>query len=143
MVRYQRDILGQRAIDPEDVGMSASRFYVPTLPGMPLGSTLSMYAGEIPSTIDQTTSSAHLFFFLIRNKHISGVPRLLLWFNGGAGEFQPPLFENSSLNSRLLIHGLAHDARVFKFRWSVDGSWTTTDGSWWERRTKGSGGSLE
>lgn len=74
-----------RALEEEDKSMTAAKFYVPTLPGMPEGAALTMYAGEVPSSPNQAEDSPHLFFWFIRNKHVAGRPKLLLWFNGGPG----------------------------------------------------------
>lgn len=70
--------------------MSAANFFIPSLPGQPADSTLVQYSGHIPSAPikngqPDTTSDAHLFFYMIRNKHIADQERTLLWFNGGPG----------------------------------------------------------
>ncbi|KAM0756169.1 alpha/beta-hydrolase [Meredithblackwellia eburnea MCA 4105] len=70
--------------------MSAAKFFIPTLPGLPEDSTLTMYGGHIPSAppvngVADTTSDAHLFFFLLRNRHIADTERTVFWFNGGPG----------------------------------------------------------
>ncbi|GAA5961249.1 hypothetical protein JCM3765_002884 [Sporobolomyces pararoseus] len=70
--------------------MSAANFFIPSLPGQPSNSTLVQYAGHIPSAPikngqPDTQSDAHLFFYMIRNRHIADQERTLLWFNGGPG----------------------------------------------------------
>jgi carboxypeptidase D len=65
--------------------MSAAKFFIPKLPGLPAGSTLTMWAGHIPSAppvggVADTTSDAHLFFFLIRNRHIADSERTVIWY---------------------------------------------------------------
>lgn len=70
--------------------MSAAKFFIPTLPGLASTSTLSMYGGHIPSAppingVPDTTSDAHLYFFMVRNRHIADTPRTIIWFNGGPG----------------------------------------------------------
>ncbi|GAA5899241.1 S10 family peptidase [Sporobolomyces salmoneus] len=75
--------------DP-DSSMSAANFFIPSLPGQPSNSTLVQYAGHIPSAPikngqPDTESDAHLFFYMIRNRHIADQERTLIWFNGGPG----------------------------------------------------------
>ncbi|KAL8283707.1 hypothetical protein RQP46_005502 [Phenoliferia psychrophenolica] len=86
--------LGERqttaAAGSGDEAMSAAKFFIPALPGLPEDSTLTLYAGHIPSAppvngVADTTSDAHLFFFLIRNRHIADTERTVFWFNGGPG----------------------------------------------------------
>lgn len=101
-----------------DDGMSAARFYVPSLPGLPADSALTLYAGHIPSNpvvdgVLDTTSDAHLFFLLVKNRHIADADRTVIWFNGGA-----------------LICDVRHERRadmesfrtwVLVIRWQLDG----------------------
>jgi carboxypeptidase C (cathepsin A) len=89
----------RRELELEDQSMSAAKFYVPTLPGMPEGVSLTMYAGEVPSSPKGEEGSPHLFFFFMRNKHVAGRPKLLLWFNGGPGTFLSPPVWPCSLSS--------------------------------------------
>ena len=70
--------------------MSAANFFIPSLPGQPQDSTLVQYAGHIPSAPVKNghvdlESDAHLFFYLVRNRHIADRERTLIWFNGGPG----------------------------------------------------------
>ncbi|KAK4049619.1 Cell death protease [Microbotryomycetes sp. JL221] len=50
-----------------------------------------MYAGHLPSAppqtggVKDTDSNAHLFFFMVKAKHIADTERTILWFNGGPG----------------------------------------------------------
>lgn len=64
--------------------MSAANFFIPSLPGQPADSSLTMYGGHIPSAppkngVPDTESDAHLYFFMVRNKHIADTERTLLW----------------------------------------------------------------
>ncbi|KAK4050424.1 Cell death protease [Microbotryomycetes sp. JL201] len=58
---------------------------------MPSDSALTMYAGHLPSAppvaggVKDADSDAHLFFFMIKAKHIADTERTILWFNGGPG----------------------------------------------------------
>lgn len=82
----------------------ASSFFIPALPGLDPASTLTLFAGHIPSTItskpltttipaDSKSSSsgssnaaydnAHLFFLLAKARHIAEREKLVLWLNGG------------------------------------------------------------
>ncbi|KPV77963.1 uncharacterized protein RHOBADRAFT_50486 [Rhodotorula graminis WP1] len=78
-----------RQNNPDD-DMSAANFFIPSLPGQPDDVQVTMYGGHIPSAppklgVKDTHSDAHLFFFMVRNKHIADTERTLLWFNGGPG----------------------------------------------------------
>ena len=78
--------------------VNAASFYVPTLPNQPPGMKLSsMFSGHLPAsyglagasvttTEGDAISDAHLFFLLVKAKHIAGRQKLVLWFNGGAQE---------------------------------------------------------
>ncbi|BGP58777.1 Cell death protease [Rhodotorula toruloides] len=86
--RRVRD-LSTRQSNPDEE-MSAANFFIPSLPGQPADSSLTMYGGHIPSAppkngVPDTESDAHLYFFMVRNKHIADTERTLLWFNGGPG----------------------------------------------------------
>lgn len=70
--------------------LSAAKFFIPSLPGQPSTSTMTMYAGHLPSApvidgVRDNESDAHLFFFLVRSKHIADAERTIFWFNGGPG----------------------------------------------------------
>ncbi|KDE04968.1 hypothetical protein, variant [Microbotryum lychnidis-dioicae p1A1 Lamole] len=75
--------------------MSAANFYIPTLPGLSADSTLSMYGGHIPSlpstpqvgatSATSSESDAHLYFFMLKARHIADKERTIFWFNGGPG----------------------------------------------------------
>lgn len=58
--------------------MSAGNFFIPSLPGLESSSTLTMYGGHLPSDADPQTDS-HLYFFLIRNRHIADTERTIVW----------------------------------------------------------------
>ncbi|TKA56403.1 hypothetical protein B0A53_01973 [Rhodotorula sp. CCFEE 5036] len=80
----------QQQSDDSDEDMSAARFFIPSLPGQPSDASVTMYGGHIPSAppkngVPDTESDAHLYFYLVRNKHIAETERTLLWFNGGPG----------------------------------------------------------
>ncbi|GAA5860300.1 hypothetical protein JCM8547_003456 [Rhodosporidiobolus lusitaniae] len=81
--------LAPRQTNPDD-DMSAANFFIPSLPGQPADSSVTMYGGHIPSApvkngVKDTDSDAHLYFFMVRNRHIAETERTLLWFNGGPG----------------------------------------------------------
>ncbi|BGP12232.1 hypothetical protein JCM10213_007490 [Rhodosporidiobolus nylandii] len=81
--------LRSRQANPDDE-MSAANFFIPSLPGQPADSSVTMYGGHIPSAppkngVQDTDSDAHLYFFMVRNRHIADTERTLLWFNGGPG----------------------------------------------------------
>lgn len=64
--------------------MSAADFFIPSLPGQPSDASVTMYGGHIPSAppkngLPDTESDAHLYFYLVRNKHIADTERTLLW----------------------------------------------------------------
>jgi carboxypeptidase D len=64
--------------------MSAAKFYIPTLPGLPSDSTLTMYGGHIPSAplvngVVDSTNDSHLYFFMIKNKHIADTSKTIFW----------------------------------------------------------------
>lgn len=59
--------------------MSAAKFFIPGLPGQP-SSSLSMYGGLIPAApalngVVDTASDEHLYFYFVKNRHISDKPR--------------------------------------------------------------------
>ncbi|GAA6041532.1 hypothetical protein JCM8097_004247 [Rhodosporidiobolus ruineniae] len=81
--------LAPRQRNPDDE-MSAANFFIPALPGQPSSSSVTMYGGHVPVVIARkgaldTESDSHLFFFMVRNRHIAETERTLLWFNGGPG----------------------------------------------------------
>lgn len=64
--------------------MSAADFFIPSLPGQPADATVTMYGGHIASAPPKngspdTESDAHLYFYLVRNRHIADTERTLLW----------------------------------------------------------------
>ena len=85
----------------------AAAFWIPQLPGLSPESTLTLYAGHLPSTVSSgdiaidaggqnangqayqpsgdgsTDGNPHLFFFMAKARHIAEREKLLLWFNGG------------------------------------------------------------
>lgn len=75
--------------------MSAANFYIPSLPGLK-DSSLTMYGGHIPSAppvngVKDTDSDAHLYFFMLRARHIADTERTVFWCvlgerHGGQGE---------------------------------------------------------
>jgi carboxypeptidase D len=66
---------------------TAASFFVPngSLLGMPTNSTLTLFSGLLPSAPANVVTDAHLFFLLVRNRHIADRERLVIWFNGGPG----------------------------------------------------------
>lgn len=102
--------------------MSAANFYIPTLPGLPKDAALTMYGGHIPSAppingIQDTESDGHLYFFLIRNRHIASTEKTIIWFNGGPGcsSFDGSLMEVGPLR---LVPGGEGKLKV------LEGAWT-------------------
>lgn len=67
--------------------MSSASFFIPSLPGQPADAQVTMYGGHIPVAplSDGKDSNAaaeddgHLFFFLVRNKHIAETERTVIW----------------------------------------------------------------
>lgn len=75
--------------------MSAANFFIPSLPGQPADAAITMYGGHIPTAppvhgVKDTESDAHLFFFMVRNRHIAETERTLLWCVFPLS-FSPPL----------------------------------------------------
>ncbi|SCV68627.1 BQ2448_748 [Microbotryum intermedium] len=93
--RRQRRQFPRAPVTELDTAMSAANFYIPTLPGLPADSTLSMYGGHIPSlpstsqvgatSATSSESDAHLYFFMLKARHIADKERTIFWFNGGPG----------------------------------------------------------
>ncbi|GAA5991349.1 hypothetical protein JCM10908_003269 [Rhodotorula pacifica] len=89
-IHEARKGLQRRQQQDSDDNMSAADFFIPSLPGQPSDASVTMYGGHIPSAppkngVPDTESDAHLYFYLVRNKHIAETERTLLWFNGGPG----------------------------------------------------------
>ncbi|KAA1088818.1 hypothetical protein PGTUg99_030985 [Puccinia graminis f. sp. tritici] len=69
---------------------SSADFLIDALPGQPKSTTQSIiqYAGHLPSHPPSTLSpppDSHLWFWLIRSKHIADREKFVIWFNGGPG----------------------------------------------------------
>lgn len=71
---------------------SAASFYVPRLPAQPADLQLApMYSGHLPASyairddvnLDILDNDAHLFFLLVKAKHVADKAKLVIWFNGG------------------------------------------------------------
>ncbi|SCZ90680.1 BZ3500_MvSof-1268-A1-R1_Chr1-3g02143 [Microbotryum saponariae] len=87
--RLQRRVFPRAPITELDTAMSAANFYIPTLPGLPADSTLSMYGGHIPSlpstsqvgatSATSSESDAHLYFFMLKARHIADKERTIFW----------------------------------------------------------------
>lgn len=78
----------KRQVDlDEPAKPTAASFFIPTgsLLGMPTNSTLTLFSGLLPSAPANVETDAHLFFLLVRNRHIADRERLVIWFNGGPG----------------------------------------------------------
>ncbi|KAI5481486.1 hypothetical protein MNV49_004243 [Pseudohyphozyma bogoriensis] len=111
----------KRQAGASDKDMSAANFYIPTLPGLPADSSLKMWGGHIPSEppvggVAAKSSEAHLFFFMIRNRHIADKSRTIFWFNGGPGcsSFDGSLMEIGPLR---LVPGSGGELK------EVEGAW--------------------
>ena len=91
-------------IDPREVLLrrgipipAASSFHVPGLPDLhaeassssAVGHPLQMSAGYLAArpaaANDQPKDNAHLFFLLLRARHVPAKRKLIIWFNGGPG----------------------------------------------------------
>ncbi|OTB09288.1 hypothetical protein M426DRAFT_316570 [Hypoxylon sp. CI-4A] len=62
--------------------MTASDYYVHSLPGAPEGDSIKMHAGHIEITPEH---NGNLFFWHFQNKHIANRQRTVIWLNGGPG----------------------------------------------------------
>jgi carboxypeptidase D len=72
---------------------TAASFYVPRLPKQPQDVQLPiMYSGHLPASYSlrdgpkaakDAQSDAHLFWLLVKAKHIADRQKLVIWFNGG------------------------------------------------------------
>lgn len=102
--------------------MSAARFFIPSLPGQPSDASVTMYGGHIPSAppkngLPDTESDAHLYFYLVRNKHIAETERTLLWsVSLGSHRSRPARFASTSaitheFDVRVVASGLTLFAR--------------------------------
>jgi hypothetical protein len=95
--------------------MSAANFFIPALPGQPADSTLTMYGGHIPSApvrngVKDVESDAHLYFFMVRNRHIAETERTLLWCVFLLLSHLPPLPAVLSRQRKGLMDTVAVDA---------------------------------
>ncbi|KAF5321764.1 hypothetical protein D9619_000585 [Psilocybe cf. subviscida] len=73
-------------------GPSAASFYIPTIPFIHQNPEhpLTMYGGHLSADPDiaqasPTDVTAHLYFFMVKNRRTADKERLLFWFNGGPG----------------------------------------------------------
>ncbi|KAI0881827.1 alpha/beta-hydrolase [Annulohypoxylon maeteangense] len=62
--------------------LSASDYYVHSLPGVPKGDSIKMHAGHIEITPEH---NGNLFFWHFQNQHIANRQRTVIWLNGGPG----------------------------------------------------------
>ncbi|KAI2470940.1 alpha/beta-hydrolase [Annulohypoxylon bovei var. microspora] len=62
--------------------LSASDYYVHSLPGTPKGDSIKMHAGHIEITPEH---NGNLFFWHFQNQHIANRQRTVIWLNGGPG----------------------------------------------------------
>ncbi|KAF2857525.1 serine carboxypeptidase [Piedraia hortae CBS 480.64] len=91
---------------------SAADYYVPKLPGAPADEPLRrMYAGHLEITPEH---HGNMFFWFLRNRHISDRRRTVIWLNGGPG--------CSSLDGAMMEIG--------PYRVQKDGNLHVVEGSW-------------
>ncbi|PLW11484.1 hypothetical protein PCANC_03686 [Puccinia coronata f. sp. avenae] len=69
---------------------SSASFLVDALPGQPASTVQSIiqYAGHLPSHPPSTLTpppDSHLWFWLVRSRHIAKREKFVIWFNGGPG----------------------------------------------------------
>ncbi|KNZ51207.1 hypothetical protein VP01_404g8 [Puccinia sorghi] len=69
---------------------SSASFLVNSLPGQPPSTIQSIiqYAGHLPSHPPSTLNpqpDSHLWFWLVRSRHIADREKFVIWFNGGPG----------------------------------------------------------
>ncbi|KAJ1022463.1 hypothetical protein NDA16_003452 [Ustilago loliicola] len=87
-----REVLRRRGIPIPP----ASSFHVPGLPDLHAEASssafahpLQMSAGYLPArpaaSNNEPKDNAHLFFFLLRARHVPAKRKLIIWFNGGPG----------------------------------------------------------
>ncbi|KAI1416238.1 alpha/beta-hydrolase [Hypoxylon sp. FL1857] len=62
--------------------LTASDYYVHSLPGVPEGDLIKMHAGHIEITPEH---NGNLFFWHFQNQHIANRQRTVIWLNGGPG----------------------------------------------------------
>lgn len=81
---------GTSSSDPTQQQYTAASFYVPRLPAQPQDVELPvMYSGHLPASYSlqdgskDAQSDAHLFWLLVKAKHIADRQKLVIWFNGG------------------------------------------------------------
>lgn len=122
--------------------MSAAKFFIPGLPGLPDDSTLTLYGGHIPSAppvngVADTTSDAHLFFFLIRNRHIADTERTVFWC------VRYHVVGMPQLTSPLTDDQVQRWAGLLELRRQLDGDRTASTRSWSRRQAEGGRGRLE
>lgn len=69
---------------------AAATFFIPSVPDLPAGQSVSLASGYLPARPPKTGSQepeddAHLYFVLERARHLPSKRRLIVWFNGGPG----------------------------------------------------------
>lgn len=96
---------------PSWADLTASDYYVHSLPGQPDGPLLKMYAGHIEVDHEH---NGNLFFWLYENRHIANKQRTVIWLNGGPG--------CSSMDGALMELG--------PYRVKEDGTLRYNEGSW-------------
>lgn len=77
---------------------SAASFYIPTIPFIHQNPEhpLTMYGGHLSADPDiakasPTDVTAHLYFFMVKNRRTADKERLLFWFNVRGCPFKPYL----------------------------------------------------
>ncbi|PPQ79472.1 hypothetical protein CVT25_002608 [Psilocybe cyanescens] len=84
-------LLGQVSAAPTDIPSAAS-FYIPSIPYIHQNADhpLTMYGGHLSadpnlSLASSTDVTAHLYFFMVKNRRTADKERIVFWFNGGPG----------------------------------------------------------
>ncbi|MBW0469268.1 hypothetical protein O181_008983 [Austropuccinia psidii MF-1] len=97
---------------------TSSDFFIKSLPGQPVNSTLILFAGHLSfspldSKLDPNLDS-YGYFFLNKARHIANRPVLMIWLNGGPGcsSFDGSLMEIGPLRLVLKSNGKLREAHA-------------------------------